>query len=84
MWILELIQNEGASMLSTMSSIHSISSILTEFEQERLKKTVKQNKTKKWATLDHSLHFVSSNHELSFKLFLKNLDQLVSLQNDVM
>jgi hypothetical protein len=31
----------------------------------------KKRKTKKWATLDPSLHFGSPNHEISFKLFLK-------------
>jgi len=29
----------------------------------------KNNKTKKWATLDHSFHFGSPNYELSIKLF---------------
>jgi hypothetical protein len=65
-----LVQNGGADGLSTMSSIHSISSIFIKFEQQRKKTTTTQKqKTKKWKTLNLSLHFGSPNHELSFKLF---------------
>ncbi len=83
MWILELIQNEGASMLSTMSSIHSISSILTEFEQQRFLKNSEKNKQRNeqpW-TLAYTLVLQIMSSPLSS---FKNPDQLVSLQNNVM
>jgi hypothetical protein len=44
MSILELIENEGAGVLSIMSSIHSMFSTITEFKQQRYKKTRKKNK----------------------------------------
>jgi hypothetical protein len=59
---LKLIKSAGTGVLS-MSSIQRISSILTKFERQRKKKTMK-----KWATLNLSLHFGSPNHELSLKL----------------
>jgi hypothetical protein len=45
----------------------------------------KNNKTKKWATLDHSFHFGSPNYELSIKLFFFVVwTNWFSLQNDAM
>jgi hypothetical protein len=44
----------------------------------------KEQKTKKWATLDPSLHFGSPNHELSFKLLFLVWTDWLSLQNDAM
>jgi hypothetical protein len=40
MSILELVKNEGVGVLSTMSSIYSMSSMLTKFDQ--------QDKRKQW------------------------------------
>jgi hypothetical protein len=41
MLILELDKNGKVGVLSTISSIHSLSSILTKFEQHGFKKTMK-------------------------------------------
>ncbi len=70
-------------MLSTMSSIHSISSILTEFEQQRFLKNSEKNKQRNeqpW-TLAYTLVLQIMSSPLSS---FKNPDQLVSLQNNVM
>jgi hypothetical protein len=57
----------GACVLSTMSSVHSIFSILIKFKQQGFLKIVK--KSKKWTTLDLNLHFGFPNYEFSFKVF---------------
>ncbi len=44
---LELFQNGGADGLSTISSIHNISSIFIKFEQQGKKKQQNKQKTKK-------------------------------------
>jgi hypothetical protein len=66
-----------------MSSIHSISSILTEFEQQRFLKNSEKNKQRNeqpW-TLAYTLVLQIMSSPLSS---FKNPDQLVSLQNNVM
>jgi hypothetical protein len=56
-----------------------------QFEQSQEKKTMRKiEKAKKRITLDLSLYFGSSNHELWFKLFSFSPDQLVFLQKDAM
>jgi hypothetical protein len=81
---LELIKNGGVGVLSTMSSIRKGIFHSHKIWTMRIKKGLKKNseenkKTKKWATLDHNLHFGSTNHELSFKMFFFGMDQLVFL-----
>ncbi len=62
-----MVKNER---IATIFSIHNLSSILIEFQQQGFKKKVKKSKdTKKWATLDLSVHVGSPNHEFSCKLF---------------
>jgi len=79
----QLIKNGRAGVLSTMSSIYSMSSIFTEFEQHRYQKNSEKRKPKKWATLNPSLDFGFPNHELYFKLFYLVWTKWFSLQNDV-
>jgi hypothetical protein len=43
----EVDQNRGAGLLSTMSSIYSMFSILTKFEQQGLKKKTMEPRNKK-------------------------------------
>jgi hypothetical protein len=69
-------ENGKKCVLSTMSSIHNMSFIFTEFEQG-LKKIVEKSKKQRNTTLDRSLHFGSPNHERSFKLFFLVPNQLV-------
>jgi hypothetical protein len=42
MSILELVKNKGVGVLSTMSSIYSMSSMLTKFDQQNYKKQWKE------------------------------------------
>jgi hypothetical protein len=52
MSILELVKNGGSGVLSMRSSIHSMLSILTKFEQQGKKKTTKTSrKTKEMSNL---------------------------------
>jgi hypothetical protein len=45
--ILELVKNGGVTVLSTMSSYITCFSFFSEFEQQGLKKIIKNKKTKK-------------------------------------
>jgi hypothetical protein len=47
----ELVKNGGACVLSTMFSIHNISSILIEFQQQRFKKTMEREKNEELINL---------------------------------
>jgi hypothetical protein len=65
-----------------------VPSILTKFEQQGYKKTMKKNrkkqKMKKWATLNPNLHFDSSNRGLYFKLLFWVWINWFSFQIDAM
>jgi hypothetical protein len=67
---------ENLGVLSTMSSIYRMSSILTIFEHKNNNEK-KQKRTKKWRTLNPSLHFGSPNPKLSFKPSFFCRDQLI-------
>ncbi len=68
MSILKFVKNKGVGVLSTMSSIYSMSSMLTKFDQQDKRKQWKggEKKTKKWATLNSSFHLVLQS--MSFPL----------------
>jgi hypothetical protein len=65
----EIGENKRAGALSTMSSIYSMSSPFLQNLSNKDKKYNEKKKTKKWTTLNLSLHFGSSNYEFFFKLF---------------
>jgi hypothetical protein len=85
MSILEFIKNKGVGVLSTISSIYSMSSMLTKFDQQNFKKQwkgarKKQRNEQLW-TLDYIWFF--NPWALHYAPFLVRTNWF-SLQNDVM
>jgi hypothetical protein len=65
-----LVKNGRVGVRSTMALIHSMSFIFIQFNNKyRRKQWKRAEKTKNGATLNHRLHFASSNHELLLSSF---------------
>jgi transcriptional accessory protein Tex/SPT6 len=79
-----LVKNGGACVLSTMFSIHNISSILIEFQQQRFFLKMERAKNEELINLELNLHFGFPNHELSLKFIFLLRTNWFSFQNDAM
>ncbi len=84
MSILELVKNKGVGVLSTMSSIYSMSSMLTKFDQQNYKKQWKEaRKQQRNEQLTLAYIWFFNPWALHYAPFLVQTNWF-SLQNDVM